>query len=93
MLFQRAEHNDSIYAVHKHLFKVFDAQALEVRVEERPTYFESWKGYHTKQIATVAEIPVGTVMSRLGRARKRLQRRLGSHGNEESTTRLAVGTF
>ena len=48
------------------------------------------EGLSYKQIATVAEIPVGTVMPRLARARKRLQQRLGSHGNEESTTLTTV---
>jgi DNA-directed RNA polymerase specialized sigma24 family protein len=47
------------------------------------------EGLSYKQIATVAEIPVGTVI--MTRAcRKRLQQRLGSHGNEESTTLTTV---
>jgi RNA polymerase sigma-70 factor (ECF subfamily) len=36
-----------------------------------------------KQIAVVADLPLGTVMSRLARARKRLQQILSSHTQTE----------
>ncbi len=38
------------------------------------------EGLSYQQIATVAEIPIGTVMSRLARGREQLQRRLASCG-------------
>ena len=37
-----------------------------------------------KQIAVVADLPLGTVMSRLARARKRLQQILASHTQTEA---------
>jgi RNA polymerase sigma-70 factor (ECF subfamily) len=46
-----------------------------------------------KQIADVAEIPLGTVMSRLARARKRLQQGLAGRRNKETLRDLAVGAF
>ena len=51
------------------------------------------EGLSYKQIADVAEIPLGTVMSRLVRARKRLQQGLAGHGNKETSRELAVGAF
>ena len=81
------------------LLKEADHELVRQAVEELPPEFREvivlreLEGLSYKQIATVAEIPAGTVMSRLARARKRLQQRLGSHGNEESTTRFAVGAF
>ena len=61
-----------------------------LRSFERSSYHTGLEGLSYKQIATVAEIPVGTVMSRLARARNRLQQKLGSHGNAESTISLLL---
>ncbi|MBO0792162.1 MAG: sigma-70 family RNA polymerase sigma factor [Ktedonobacteraceae bacterium] len=36
-----------------------------------------------REISAIAQVPLGTVMSRLARARKRLQRYLADHMNEE----------
>jgi RNA polymerase sigma factor (sigma-70 family) len=41
------------------------------------------EGFTYKEIATIADIPLGTVMSRLTRARNRLQRQLGQRLNKE----------
>lgn len=51
-----------------------------------------WEGLSYKQIADVVDIPMGTVMSRLARARKRLQESLARRENKETTGELlAVG--
>ena len=78
------------------LLKEADNELVRQAVEELPPEFREvivlreLEGLSYKQIATVAEIPVGTVMSRLARARNRLQQKLGSHGNAESTTLTIV---
>jgi RNA polymerase sigma-70 factor (ECF subfamily) len=59
-----------------------DSEALRHALEELPEEFREvivmreLEGMGYKEIAEVAGIPIGTVMSRLARARKRLQRAL-----------------
>jgi len=69
-------------------------------VEDLPVEFREvlvlreLEGLSYKQIADVADIPMGTVMSRLARARKRLQESLASRGNKETSGELsAVGAI
>jgi RNA polymerase sigma-70 factor (ECF subfamily) len=63
-----------------------DRQMVWQAVEELPVEFRAalvlreLEGLSYQQIAAVAGIPLGTVMSRLARARKLLQRRLGEGG-------------
>ena len=62
------------------LEKSRDSEALRDALEELPEEFREiivmreLEGMGYKEIAEVAGVPIGTVMSRLARARKRLQR-------------------
>jgi len=66
-----------------------DAQMLRQAVEELPLEFREvlvlreLDEMSYKQIAVVADLPLGTVMSRLARARKRLQQILTGHTQTE----------
>ena len=71
------------------LLQKADAQMLRQAVEELPVEFREvlvlreLDEMSYKQIAVVADLPLGTVMSRLARARKRLQQILASHRQTE----------
>ena len=71
------------------LLQKADAQMLRQAVEELPVEFREvlvlreLDEMSYKQIAVVADLPLGTVMSRLARARKRLQQILASHTQTE----------
>ena len=81
------------------LLQSADTQMVRQALEELPVEFREvivlreLEGLSYKQIADVAEIPLGTVMSRLARARKRLQESLASRANKESPRQLALGAF
>ena len=74
------------------LLQKADAQILRQAVEELPLEFREvlvlreLDEMSYKQIAVVADLPLGTVMSRLARARKRLQQILASHTQTEVLT-------
>jgi RNA polymerase sigma-70 factor (ECF subfamily) len=67
-----------------------DRQAVQRAVEELPeelrevVVLRELEGLSYKEIAAVAAIPLGTVMSRLARARERLHQRLHDGGTRES---------
>ena len=73
-----------------------DTQMVRQALEELPVGFREvlvlreLEDLSYKEIADVAEIPLGTVMSRLARARKRLQQILTNHGDKETSKELAV---
>jgi RNA polymerase sigma-70 factor (ECF subfamily) len=65
------------------LLKNADRQEVMKAVEELPVEFREvlilreLEGMSYKEIAELADVPIGTVMSRLARARKQLQQSLG----------------
>jgi RNA polymerase sigma-70 factor (ECF subfamily) len=74
----------------KLLLREEDKQSVQQAVQELPVelrevvVLRELEGLSYKEIAAIAAIPLGTVMSRLARARARLQQRLGDGGNVES---------
>jgi len=67
-----------------------DSRILRNLLEELPLEFREivilreLEGMSYKEIAGIAELPLGTVMSRLARARQRLQTSLGAYSGGES---------
>ena len=70
----------------KDLLREEDRQSVRRAVDELPlelrevVVLRELEGLSYKEIATIADIPMGTVMSRLARARERLHQRLGGCG-------------
>ena len=80
--FEEEQHPDEALPVDIELIRRADARALRVAMEELPTEFREivvlrdLEGLSYKEIAEVADLPIGTVMSRLARARSRLKQTL-----------------
>lgn len=72
------------------LLQSISTQMLRDAMEKLPLEYREvfvlreLEGLSYKEIATIAAIPLGTVMSRLARARKRLQSSLSQHMSKES---------
>ncbi len=71
------------------LLQRIDHDLLRQALTELPIEFREvlilreMEGFTYKEIAALAELPIGTVMSRLARARARLQERLAGRLNQE----------
>jgi RNA polymerase sigma factor (sigma-70 family) len=71
------------------LMQSIDKQLLKDAIKELPVEFREviilreLEGLSYREIADIASIPLGTVMSRLARARKRLQHYLTQHMSKE----------
>jgi RNA polymerase sigma-70 factor (ECF subfamily) len=63
-------------------------QALESLPEHfrMPVYYADVEGFSYKEIAEILDVPIGTVMSRLHRGRKALQKKLWSVAEERGLT-------
>jgi RNA polymerase sigma-70 factor (ECF subfamily) len=70
------------------VLQTVNTQVLKRALEALPPEFREavilreLEGFSYKEIASIAEVPVGTVMSRLARARKRLQQGLADYQKE-----------
>jgi RNA polymerase sigma factor (sigma-70 family) len=82
-------HNPDARGPEAVVLKSIDAAALQRAVEALPEEFREvivmreLEGLSYKEIADVIEVPIGTVMSRLARARGRLQRSLKPESPEK----------
>jgi len=72
---------------HASAFDKADAGVLRAALEDLPLEFREalvlreLEGFSYKEIAEVADVPIGTVMSRLARARRQLQSHLNRKGD------------
>jgi len=80
--FEEEQHPDEAVPVDIELIRRADSRALRAAMEQLPTEFREivvlrdLEGLSYKEIAEVADLPIGTVMSRLARARSRLKQAL-----------------
>ena len=79
------------------LFQHLDERLAEAVGELQPEYQTAlllWAvdGFSYKEIADACDVPIGTVMSRLHRARQKLAERLGDYAREQRLIREQTGS-
>jgi RNA polymerase sigma-70 factor (ECF subfamily) len=78
------------------LLQSVDAQIVRQALAELPVEFREvvvlreMEGFSYKEIANVVDLPLGTVMSRLARGRKRLQALLTKRMGKEASIELSA---
>ena len=78
------------------LLQNLDMQIVRRALQELPVEFREvvvlreMEGLSYKEIATVVDLPLGTVMSRLARGRKRLHSLLSNHMGKEARVELSA---
>lgn len=78
------------------LLQSTDSQTVRHALEELPVDFREvvvmreMEGLSYKEIANIVDVPIGTVMSRLARGRKRLQSMLASYMGKEADVELSA---
>jgi RNA polymerase sigma factor (sigma-70 family) len=74
----------------RRLFEGLDTRRVQKALEDLPAEFREaivlreLEGLSYKEIGDIAGVPIGTVMSRLARARKRLQKNLATPAGKEA---------
>jgi RNA polymerase sigma factor (sigma-70 family) len=77
--------------------RVADAAAVQRAIGELPVEFREivilreMEGFSYKEIADLSDVPIGTVMSRLARARKLLQKSLAGEFQTGGANELPTG--
>jgi len=88
--FDEEQHSVESHDPETALIGKIDSQMLKRLLDELPLEFREivilreLEGMSYKEIAGIADLPLGTVMSRLARARQRLQTSLGTYAGGES---------
>lgn len=87
-------YSDSLHLDFLSSFGIEDVWAVLARLEPLyriPLVLVHMEGYSTKETAALLEVPLGTLLSRLHRGRKRFERELWDYAEERDLLRAAQG--